>query len=88
MLLFGIILLKENQLLLLLLILSSWNRYGLEFPKYAGNVDPTYWIKQAKQFFNCHEIGYNDQVVMATYHLEGHAQLWYGILYEEEGDLS
>lgn len=45
----------------------------LDFPKYLGEVDPTYWIRQAEQFFHCYEIMYEDQVVMATYHLEGHA---------------
>lgn len=27
----------------------------LEFPKFNGDGDPIYWIRQAEQFFCCHD---------------------------------
>lgn len=59
----------------------------LDFLKYFGEGDPTYWIRQSEQFFYCHEVAYEDQVEMATFHLEGHTQLWYKILCDDEINL-
>lgn len=36
----------------------------------------------------CHRLAYDDQVTIATFHLEGHAQISYQILWEEEGELT
>lgn len=58
----------------------------LDFSKYSGESDPTYWIRQAEQFFHCHEINYEDQILLVTFHLDGHAQLWYNIMYDD-GDI-
>lgn len=35
----------------------------------------------------CHRIAYEDRVTTATFHSEGHAQIWYQILWEE-GELT
>lgn len=45
------------------------------------------WLARSKHFFGCHEIPDKDQVVIATFHQDGQAQVWYRILFEEEGIL-
>lgn len=60
----------------------------LDFRKYSGASDPTYWIRQSEQFFHCHAINNEDRVSMATFHLDGHAQLWYKFLFDDEGELN
>lgn len=35
----------------------------------------------------CYKIARKDQVTIATFHLQGHAQVWYQILWGEEGEL-
>lgn len=49
----------------------------LDFPKYDGSKDPTTWICQAEQFFEILDTPPKDQVLLAVYHLEGDAQLWF-----------
>lgn len=49
----------------------------LDFPKYDGSKDPTTWICQAEQFFEFQDTPPKDQVLLAVYHLEGDAQLWF-----------
>lgn len=44
-------------------------------------------MNQVEQFPWCHGITREDRVVVATFHLEGHSQIWYSVLFEEEGEL-
>lgn len=59
----------------------------IKLPKYLGAIDATYWIRQVEHFFVCHGVPYEEQVVIATFHMDGHAQLWYKLLFDEEGEL-
>ncbi|KAA8547499.1 hypothetical protein F0562_003928 [Nyssa sinensis] len=52
----------------------------LEFSKYRGGEDPTSWVCRAEQFFEYQQIEHEEWVSLATYHLEGEAQLWYQLL--------
>jgi hypothetical protein len=49
----------------------------LNFPKFDGTEDPTSWVCRAEQFFEFQNTVEDDKVVLAAYHLEGEAQLWY-----------
>ena len=41
-----------------------------------------------EQFFEFQKIAEEKKVLLATYHLEGEAQLWYQILKEEKGEVT
>lgn len=46
--------------------------------------DPTSWICRVEQiFFQFHATPLEEQVVLASFHLEGEAQLWYQLLQQE-----
>ena len=60
----------------------------LDFPHFNGSEDPTSWICRVEQFFEFQKISEEEKVPLATYHLEGEAQLWYHILKEEEGEVT
>lgn len=55
----------------------------LDFPRFNGGEDPTSWICRADQFFEFHQTPDGESVPLASFHLEGDAQLWYQILKEE-----
>eukprot|EP00268_Persea_americana_P067416 TRINITY_DN9277_c1_g2_i5.p1 TRINITY_DN9277_c1_g2~~TRINITY_DN9277_c1_g2_i5.p1 ORF type:complete len:202 (-),score=38.09 TRINITY_DN9277_c1_g2_i5:1864-2469(-) len=55
----------------------------LDFPRFNGGEDPTSWICCADQFFEFHQTPEGERVPLASFHLEGDAQLWYQILKEE-----
>ncbi|KAL6320901.1 hypothetical protein AAG906_010710 [Vitis piasezkii] len=48
----------------------------LDFPRFNGSEDPTSWICRVEQFFEFQKIAEEEKVPLATYHLEGEAQLW------------
>ncbi|XP_052289930.1 uncharacterized protein LOC127899837 [Citrus sinensis] len=52
-------------------------------PQFDGGVDPTSWLCRAEQFFEIHETHAADRVSLASFHLEGDAQLWYQLLKQE-----
>jgi len=55
----------------------------LDFPRFNGEEDPTSWVCRAEQFFRfqgTHEV---DKAALASFHLEGEAQLWFQILLRE-----
>jgi hypothetical protein len=56
----------------------------LNFPKSDGTEDPTSWVCRVEQFFEFQDTAKEDKVVMAAYHLEGEAQLWYQLFKETE----
>ena len=55
----------------------------LNFPKFRRSEEPTSWKCRAEQFFRFHETPAEDQVALASFHLEGEAQLWYQLLQQE-----
>lgn len=55
----------------------------LDLPKYNGETNPVFWMNQVEQVLWCHGITIEDRVVIATFHLEGHGQIWYSVLFEE-----
>jgi hypothetical protein len=50
-------------------------RVKLDFPKFNGGEDPTSWLCRAE-----YETPPVYQVALASFHLEGEAQLWYQLL--------
>ncbi|KAA8542515.1 hypothetical protein F0562_023667 [Nyssa sinensis] len=56
----------------------------LEFPRFNGEGDTTSWICRVEQFFQFHQTPEEDRVPLASFHLEGGAQLWYQLLKQEE----
>ena len=60
----------------------------LDFPRFNGIEDPTSWICCAEQFFRFHETPIEDQVALASFHLEGEAQLWYQLVQQEAETLT
>jgi len=48
----------------------------LSFPKFNGD-DPTGWIYKAEQYFDFQNIVPNQQVQLASFHLEGIALQWH-----------
>uniref|UniRef100_A0A2N9HMQ3 Retrotransposon gag domain-containing protein n=1 Tax=Fagus sylvatica TaxID=28930 RepID=A0A2N9HMQ3_FAGSY len=59
----------------------------LDFPRFNGGEDPTSWICHAEQFFRFYETPLEDQVALASFHLEGVAQLWYQLLQQETNNI-
>ncbi|XP_042487967.1 uncharacterized protein LOC122068169 [Macadamia integrifolia] len=55
----------------------------LDFPKYNGEEDPTSWVCRADQFFEYHRTPVEERVPLASWNLEGDAQLWYQLLKDE-----
>lgn len=47
----------------------------LDFPKYDGMDEPIIWICRAKKYFSLYEIRESDKVSLASFYLEGDAQL-------------
>ncbi|KAL5581131.1 hypothetical protein UlMin_013573 [Ulmus minor] len=67
--------------------MSSFNGFvpktlKIDFPRYDGRDDPTMWLCKAEKYFTRHEITDFDKVLLASFHLEGDAQLWFQILEE------
>jgi hypothetical protein len=60
----------------------------LEFPRYDGTNDPTSWVCRVGQYFEFQNTEDENKVMLAAYHLEGEAQLWYQIFKEDEEDIS
>ncbi|KAK0600184.1 hypothetical protein LWI29_012574 [Acer saccharum] len=55
----------------------------LDFPRFNGGEDPTSWLCRAKQFFQFQATLEADRVSLASFHLEGDAQLWYQLQKQE-----
>ncbi|KAI9199008.1 hypothetical protein LWI28_025853 [Acer negundo] len=55
----------------------------LDFPRFNGGEDPTSWLCRADQFFQFHATPEAEKVALASFHLEGDAQLWYQLLKQE-----
>jgi hypothetical protein len=50
----------------------------MEFPTYDGEVDPLSWLNRCDLFFDAQRTAEADKVGIASFHLVGDAQLWYG----------
>jgi hypothetical protein len=59
----------------------------LEFPRFNGGKDPTGWICRAEQFFRFQGTSEEEKTPLASFHLEGEAQLWYQILLREDREI-
>ncbi|XP_021623868.1 uncharacterized protein LOC110623248 [Manihot esculenta] len=49
----------------------------LDFPRFNGQEDPLGWISRCQHFFRHQSTPEEEKVSLASYHLEGIAQLWY-----------
>ncbi|KAL5793391.1 hypothetical protein ACOSP7_001985 [Xanthoceras sorbifolium] len=52
----------------------------LDFPKYDGREDLTSWVCRSEQYFQFHNILMSNRVTLASFHLDGDAQLWFQLL--------
>ncbi|KAA8522007.1 hypothetical protein F0562_012679 [Nyssa sinensis] len=57
----------------------------LDFPRFKGEEDTTSWFCRVNQFFEFNHTPEEDRVALASFHLEGDAQLWYQLLKQEKG---
>jgi hypothetical protein len=55
----------------------------LDFPRFNGEEDPTSWVCRAEQFFRFQGTHEEYKATLASFHLEGEAQLWFQILLRE-----
>lgn len=60
----------------------------LNFPRFDGSEDPTSWLCRVGQFFDFHHTQEEDRVPLASFHLEGEAQMWYQLFKEETNSKS
>lgn len=59
----------------------------LEFPLFNGREGPTSSLCRAEQFLQYHGTPEEERVMLASFHLEGEAQLWFQHLQQESRDL-
>ncbi|KAL5812595.1 hypothetical protein ACOSQ3_027545 [Xanthoceras sorbifolium] len=57
----------------------------LDFPRFNGTEDTTSWFCRVDQFFEFNHTPEEDRMPLASFHLEGDAQLWYQLLKQEKG---
>ena len=57
----------------------------MDFPKFDGKADPLAFINRCESFFHQQRIAEEEKVWMASYNLEGGAQLWYMQVQRDEG---
>ncbi|KAK1300149.1 hypothetical protein QJS10_CPB13g01198 [Acorus calamus] len=60
----------------------------LDFPHFNGGEDTINWVCRVNQFFQFHQTPEEERVALASFHLEGDAQLWYQLLRQERGLLT
>lgn len=58
------------------------------FPRFHGTGDSTVWLCRVKKFFQLHGTPAIDHVPLASFHLQGEAQMWYQLLQEQVGTVS
>ncbi|KAK2987947.1 hypothetical protein RJ640_003425 [Escallonia rubra] len=58
----------------------------MDFPRFDGEADPISWTCRASQIFYYHQTPEEERVPLASWNLEGDAQLWYQLLKEERGE--
>jgi len=57
----------------------------LDFPKFDGKSDPLAFLNRCESYFHQQQIAAEEQVWMASYNLEGGAQMWYLQVQTDEG---
>ncbi|XP_037410060.1 uncharacterized protein LOC119272760 [Triticum dicoccoides] len=57
----------------------------MDFPKFDGKSDPLAFLNRCESFFHQQRIAEEEKVWMASYNLEGSAQLWYMQVQCDEG---
>jgi len=57
----------------------------LDFPKFDGKSDPLAFLNRCESYFHQQRIAAEEQVWMASYNLEGGAQMWYLQVQTDEG---
>jgi hypothetical protein len=57
----------------------------LDFPKFDGKSDPLAFLNRCESYFHQQRIAAEEQVWMASYNLEGGAQMWYIQIQNEGG---
>jgi hypothetical protein len=60
----------------------------MDFPKFDDKTDPLAFLNRCESFFHQQRIAAKEQVWMASYNLEGDAQMWYIQVRTDEGTLS
>ena len=58
----------------------------LDFPRFNSSEDTTSWVCRVEQFFHLHQTPEEERVALASFHLEGDAQLWFQLI-KQEGDM-
>lgn len=48
----------------------------LDFPKFNGD-NPSWWVYQDNQFFNYHQTNQHHKNLLASFHMEGKALVWF-----------
>ena len=67
--------------------LAQHSNLKLNFPTYNGLDDPTGWIFKAEQYIEFKQIEPQQQVQLASFHLEKHALQWYRWYTKNKGPL-
>ena len=48
----------------------------LDFPQFKGK-DPASWVYKANQYFNFYHTPFNQKLLMASFHMDGDALIWF-----------
>ena len=48
----------------------------LDFPRFKGD-DPASWVYKANQYFSFYQTPLNERLLMASFHMEGNALVWF-----------
>eukprot|EP00257_Ricinus_communis_P017974 XP_015576546.1 uncharacterized protein LOC107261479 [Ricinus communis] len=60
----------------------------LDFPRFNGTADPIVWLSCCDNFFLHQHTVEEDKVILASFHLEGDAQLWFLKLQRDRPNIS
>ena len=55
----------------------------LEFPRFSGE-DPISWVYKANQYFKYYNTPIREKLILASFHMEGEALIWFQDSEEEE----
>ena len=55
----------------------------LEFPRFSGE-DPVSWVYKANQYFKYYNTPIGEKLILASFHMEGEALIWFQDSEEEE----
>ena len=55
----------------------------LEFPRFFGE-DPVSWVYKANQYFKYYNTPIGEKLILASFHMEGEALIWFQDSEEEE----